>query len=59
MVKFTWEAFNITNTPRFDVGTMQLKGNNSISNSSSFGRNFRPFSFETVEKVLGREHNVP
>jgi hypothetical protein len=36
-VKFTWETFNITNTPRFDVGTMQLNGNNSISNSSSFG----------------------
>ena len=37
IVKFTWETFNITNTPRFDVGTMQLNGNNSLSNSSSFG----------------------
>ncbi|MGA7755521.1 MAG: carboxypeptidase-like regulatory domain-containing protein [Candidatus Sulfotelmatobacter sp.] len=37
VVKFTWETFNITNTPRFDVGTMQLNGNNSISNSTSFG----------------------
>jgi hypothetical protein len=37
VVKFTWETFNITNTPRFDVGTMQLNGNNNISNSSSFG----------------------
>jgi hypothetical protein len=37
VVKFTWETFNITNSPRFDVGTMQLNGNNSISNSSSFG----------------------
>jgi hypothetical protein len=36
-VKFTWETFNVTNTPRFDVGTMQLNGNNSLSNSSSFG----------------------
>jgi hypothetical protein len=36
-IKFTWETFNITNTPRFDVGTMQLNANNSISNSSSFG----------------------
>ena len=37
VIKFTWETFNITNTPRFDVGTMQLNGNNSISNSTSFG----------------------
>ena len=37
VIKFTWETFNITNTPRFDVGTMQLNSNNSISNSSSFG----------------------
>jgi len=36
-VKFTWETFNLTNTPRFDVGTMQLNGNNSLSNSTSFG----------------------
>jgi Carboxypeptidase regulatory-like domain len=37
VVKFTWETFNLTNTPRFDVGTMQLNGNNSLSNSTSFG----------------------
>ena len=36
-IKFTWETFNVTNSPRFDVGTMQLSGNNSISNSTSFG----------------------
>jgi hypothetical protein len=36
-IKFTWETFNVTNSPRFDVGTMQLNGNNSISNSTSFG----------------------
>jgi hypothetical protein len=36
-VKFTWETFNITNTPRFDVGTMALNGNNSLSSSTSFG----------------------
>ena len=29
--------FNITNSVRFDVGTMQLSGNNSLSTSSSFG----------------------
>jgi hypothetical protein len=29
--------FNVTNSARFDVGTMQLNANNSLSNSSSFG----------------------
>jgi hypothetical protein len=36
-VRFTWENFNLTNTPRFDVGTMQYSGNNSLSNNTSFG----------------------
>jgi hypothetical protein len=37
LVKFSWSMFNVTNSARFDVGTMQLDGNNSISSSSSFG----------------------
>jgi hypothetical protein len=37
LVKFSWSMFNVTNSARFDVGTMQLNGNNSISSSSSFG----------------------
>lgn len=36
-VKVGWWMFNATNTPRFDVGTMSLNGNNSLSSSSSFG----------------------
>jgi hypothetical protein len=36
-LKFTWEMFNVTNTPRFDVGTMQINGNNELSASTSFG----------------------
>jgi Carboxypeptidase regulatory-like domain len=36
-VKFSWQMFNITNSARFDVGTMSLNGNNSLSSSSSFG----------------------
>jgi hypothetical protein len=36
-LKFTWEVFNVTNTPRFDVGTMSLAGNNSLSDVSAFG----------------------
>jgi hypothetical protein len=37
LVKFSWSMYNVTNTARFDVGTMQLNGNNSLSSSSSFG----------------------
>jgi len=36
-LKFTWEVFNVTNTPRFDVGTMSINGNTSLSSVSSFG----------------------
>ncbi len=36
-VKFTWENFNLTNSPRFDVGTMQLSGNALITDSTTFG----------------------
>jgi hypothetical protein len=36
-LKLTWQVFNITNTPRFDVGSMYLADNTSISNVSSFG----------------------
>lgn len=37
-LRFSTEAFNLTNTPRFDVGTMQLNlAGNSITNASSFG----------------------
>lgn len=36
-LKFTWEVFNVTNTPRFDVATMAFN-NGSNGNSDSFGR---------------------
>jgi len=36
-VKFSWQMFNLTNSARFDVGTMALNGNNSLSSSSSLG----------------------
>jgi hypothetical protein len=36
-IKFSWQVYNITNTPRFDVGTMQLNYNNLTSNSTLFG----------------------
>ena len=37
LVKFSWSMFNVTNSVRFDVGTMQLNGNDQLSASSSFG----------------------
>ncbi|MGB8729718.1 MAG: carboxypeptidase-like regulatory domain-containing protein [Candidatus Sulfotelmatobacter sp.] len=37
LVKFSWSMFNVTNSARFDVGTMQLNGNDQLSASSSFG----------------------
>jgi hypothetical protein len=36
-VKFSWSMYNVTNTARFDVGTMQLNSNDQLSASSSFG----------------------
>jgi Carboxypeptidase regulatory-like domain len=36
-LRVTWEVFNLTNTPRFDVGTMSLAGNTSLSDVTSFG----------------------
>jgi hypothetical protein len=34
---FRWETFNVTNTPRFDVGQMQFQGNNSLATAGAFG----------------------
>jgi len=36
-LKLTWEVFNLTNTPRFDVGSMSLAGNTVLSSVTSFG----------------------
>jgi hypothetical protein len=42
-VKFRWETFNLTNTPRFDVGSLQAGGSNGFgnllfTNSVTFGQ---------------------
>jgi hypothetical protein len=37
LVKFSWSMYNVTNSARFDVGTMQLDANDQLSSSSSFG----------------------
>jgi hypothetical protein len=36
-LKLTWEVFNVTNTPRFDVASMSLAGNTVLSSVTSFG----------------------
>ncbi|HEV3510351.1 MAG TPA: carboxypeptidase-like regulatory domain-containing protein [Candidatus Sulfotelmatobacter sp.] len=36
-VRFSWETFNVTNTPRFDVGQLQFAGNNSMTSGPTFG----------------------
>jgi hypothetical protein len=42
-VRFSWETFNVTNTTRFDVGSLQAfandgGGNISFTNNASFGK---------------------
>jgi hypothetical protein len=36
-LRFSWEVFNVTNTPRFDVGQLQNYGNNAMTTGSTFG----------------------
>jgi len=36
-LKFSWQVFNVTNSPRFDVGTMNIAGNTVLSSQSVFG----------------------
>jgi hypothetical protein len=36
-IKFSWSMYNLSNSARFDVGTMYLSGNTTLSSSSSFG----------------------
>lgn len=36
-LRFSWESFNVTNTPRFDVGQLQFAGNNSMTTGPTFG----------------------
>ncbi len=36
-LRFSWEVFNLFNTPSFDVGLLQYGGNNSMTTGSTFG----------------------
>jgi len=37
LVRFSWEVFNVTNTPRMDVGQLQNYGNNQVNTGPTFG----------------------
>ncbi len=37
VLTFNWSLYNLTNTPRFDVGTMSINGNTSLATVGSFG----------------------
>jgi hypothetical protein len=53
--RLSMEAFNLTNTPRFDVGSMQLGlAGNSITSSSSFGNFSSTLSNPRVLEFAGR-----
>jgi len=51
-LKFTWEMFNATNTPRFDVGTMQLNATTVCRTSPALAISVRPFPTRVMEFAL-------
>ena len=53
-LKFTWETFNVSNTPRFDVATMQFNGNSALATSSNFGTFSSTLSQYRVMEFSGR-----
>ncbi|MGA8213742.1 MAG: carboxypeptidase-like regulatory domain-containing protein [Candidatus Sulfotelmatobacter sp.] len=53
-VKFNWSMYNVTNTARFDVGTMSLDDNTSLSSSSSFGNFSSTLSNPRVNEFMLR-----
>ncbi|GAC1646012.1 MAG: hypothetical protein NVS9B15_03820 [Acidobacteriaceae bacterium] len=50
------EAFNVTNTPRFDVGSLQFVGNNTLVNNTQFG-NFTSTSSRPRVLQFGIRYN--
>ncbi len=53
-VKFNWSMYNVTNSARFDVGTMVLNANTSLSSSSSFGNFSSTLSNPRVNEFMLR-----
>jgi hypothetical protein len=52
-LKLSWEVFNITNSARFDVGSM-MNNNNLLDSSGSFGNFINTLSQQRVMQIGGR-----
>jgi hypothetical protein len=52
-VKLTWEVFNVTNSARFDVGTM-MNNNNYLDSPTSFGNFINTLSQQRVMQLGAR-----
>lgn len=52
-LKFSWEVFNVTNSARFDVGSM-MNSNNFLDSSGSFGNFINTLGQQRVMQLGGR-----
>jgi hypothetical protein len=52
-LKLSWEVFNITNSARFDVGSM-MNNNNLLDSAGSFGNFINTLSQQRVMQIGGR-----
>ena len=52
-LKLSWEVFNVTNTPRFDVGSM-MNNNNYLDSAASFGNFINTLSQQRVMQLGAR-----
>ena len=52
-LKLSWEVFNVTNTPRFDVGSV-MNNNNFLDSAASFGNFINTLSQQRVMQLGAR-----
>jgi hypothetical protein len=52
-LKLSWEVFNVTNSARFDVGTM-MNNNNFLDSAGSFGNFINTLSQQRVMQLGAR-----
>ncbi len=52
-LKLSWEVFNVTNSPRFDVGSM-MNNNNLLDSAGSFGNFINTLSQQRVMQLGAR-----
>jgi Carboxypeptidase regulatory-like domain len=52
-LRLSWEVFNVTNTPRFDVGSM-MNNNNFLDSAGSFGNFINTLSQQRVMQLGAR-----